>query len=63
MLEISEEGSTLYLGDYDYYLEKKAELEELARLKAEEAQEKQQLSLKKRQLMIIKLKKPIKRTS
>ena len=40
MLEISEEGSTLYLGDYDYYLEKKAELEELARLKAEEAQEK-----------------------
>ena len=44
VLEISEEGSTLYLGDYDYYLEKKAELEELARLKAEEAQEKQQLS-------------------
>ncbi|VEE22003.1 ATP-binding cassette, sub-family F, member 3 [Streptococcus equinus] len=40
VLEISEEGSTLYLGDYDYYLEKKAELEELARLKAEEAQEK-----------------------
>lgn len=40
VLEISEEGSTLYLGDYDYYLDKKAELEELARLKAEEAQEK-----------------------
>jgi len=40
VLEISEEGSILYLGDYDYYLEKKAELEELARLKAEEAQEK-----------------------
>ncbi|SEI61044.1 ATP-binding cassette, subfamily F, member 3 [Streptococcus sp. 45] len=40
VLEISEEGSTLYLGDYDYYLEKKAELEELERLKAEEAQEK-----------------------
>ncbi|MFQ7776318.1 MAG: ABC-F family ATP-binding cassette domain-containing protein [Streptococcus lutetiensis] len=40
VLEISEEGSTLYLGDYDYYLQKKAELEELARLKAEEAQEK-----------------------
>ncbi|WP_423214515.1 ABC-F family ATP-binding cassette domain-containing protein [Streptococcus equinus] len=40
VLEISEAGSTLYLGDYDYYLEKKAELEELARLKAEEAQEK-----------------------
>ena len=27
VLELSEEGSTLYLGDYDYYLEKKAELE------------------------------------
>ncbi|EDT47284.1 ABC-F family ATP-binding cassette domain-containing protein [Streptococcus infantarius] len=39
VLEISEEGSTLYLGDYDYYLEKKAELEELARMKEEEAQE------------------------
>lgn len=30
VLEISEDGSTLYLGDYDYYLEKKAELEWLA---------------------------------
>lgn len=40
VLEISEEGSTLYLGDYDYYLEKKAELGELARMKEEEAQEK-----------------------
>ncbi|KXT74128.1 ABC transporter ATP-binding protein [Streptococcus sp. DD10] len=29
VLEISETGSTLYLGDYDYYLEKKAELEAL----------------------------------
>lgn len=27
VLEISETGSTLYLGDYDYYIEKKAELE------------------------------------
>lgn len=35
-LEITEKGSTLYLGDYDYYLEKKAELEELARLAAGE---------------------------
>ncbi|HES1973922.1 TPA: ABC-F family ATP-binding cassette domain-containing protein [Streptococcus pyogenes] len=34
VLEITENGSTLYLGDYDYYLEKKAELEELARLAA-----------------------------
>ncbi|RRD32549.1 ABC transporter ATP-binding protein [Streptococcus minor] len=33
VLEISEKGSTLYLGDYDYYLEKKAELEELERQK------------------------------
>ena len=27
VLEISQNGSTLYLGDYDYYLEKKAERE------------------------------------
>ena len=27
VLELSENGSTLYLGDYDYYVEKKAELE------------------------------------
>ena len=38
VMEISEEGATIYLGDYDYYLEKKAELEELARLEAEENQ-------------------------
>lgn len=36
VLEISKTGSTLYLGDYDYYLEKKAEAEELARLETEE---------------------------
>ncbi|MFR3236372.1 MAG: ATP-binding cassette domain-containing protein, partial [Streptococcus thermophilus] len=30
VMEISEDGATIYLGDYDYYLEKKAELEELA---------------------------------
>ncbi|MDE7504776.1 ABC-F family ATP-binding cassette domain-containing protein, partial [Streptococcus agalactiae] len=36
VLEISDKGSTLYLGDYDYYLTKKAELEELARLNEEE---------------------------
>lgn len=35
VLELSEEGSTLYLGDYDYYLEKKAELEALAVAQAE----------------------------
>ncbi|HEQ4759415.1 TPA: ABC-F family ATP-binding cassette domain-containing protein [Streptococcus pyogenes] len=39
ILEITENGSTLYLGDYDYYLEKKAELEELARLAAGETVE------------------------
>ncbi|MGG6798043.1 UNVERIFIED_CONTAM: ABC-F family ATP-binding cassette domain-containing protein [Streptococcus canis] len=39
VLEITETGSTLYLGDYDYYLEKKAELEELARLATEEVSE------------------------
>ena len=36
VLEISETGSTLYLGDYDYYLEKKAELEAIAAAQAEE---------------------------
>lgn len=35
VLELSEEGSTLYLGDYDYYLEKKEELESLAAAQAE----------------------------
>ena len=35
ILELSEEGSTLYLGDYDYYLEKKAELEAFAAAQAE----------------------------
>lgn len=35
VLELSEEGSTLYLGDYDYYLEKKAELEALVAAQAE----------------------------
>lgn len=36
ILEISPTGSTLYLGDYDYYLEKKKEQEELAQLNAVE---------------------------
>lgn len=38
VIELSPEGSTEYLGDYDYYLEKKAEQEELQRL-AEEARQ------------------------
>lgn len=37
VLEISPDGATLYLGDYDYYLTKKAELEEIALMKAETA--------------------------
>lgn len=32
VVELSETGSTLYLGDYDYYLEKKKEMHELAAL-------------------------------
>lgn len=37
IVELSETGSKLYLGDYDYYLEKKAEEEELRLLAEEEA--------------------------
>ncbi|RHW32374.1 ABC transporter ATP-binding protein [Lysinibacillus yapensis] len=33
VIELSETGSFEYLGDYDYYLEKKQELEELAQMK------------------------------
>ncbi|MEG1503234.1 MAG: ABC-F family ATP-binding cassette domain-containing protein [Enterococcus sp.] len=36
VIELSPEGSKLYLGDYDYYLEKKKEEEEIAELKAKE---------------------------
>src|SRR5690606_22178373 len=36
VFELSRDGLTEYLGDYDYYLEKKFELEELARLEAED---------------------------
>ncbi|SUN36005.1 ATP-binding cassette, sub-family F, member 3 [Streptococcus downei MFe28] len=36
VLEISPNGSKLYLGDYDYYLEKKAEEEALSQLKQSE---------------------------
>lgn len=36
VIELSPEGSKLYLGDYDYYLEKKREEEELAELLAKE---------------------------
>lgn len=38
VIELSPEGSKLYLGDYDYYLEKKKEEEEIAELQAKEAE-------------------------
>ncbi|MHC5248966.1 ABC-F family ATP-binding cassette domain-containing protein [Enterococcus sp. LJL90] len=40
VIELSETGSKVYLGDYDYYLEKKKEEEELAALAAAENPEK-----------------------
>ncbi|THE09627.1 ABC transporter ATP-binding protein [Bacillus timonensis] len=36
VFELSPEGLTEYLGDYDYYLEKKFEMEELAKLETQE---------------------------
>ena len=36
VVELSEKGEKLYLGDYDYYLEKKQEEEEIAALLANE---------------------------
>lgn len=45
VLEITPEGSNLYLGNYDYYLEKKAELEAIEAAKeAEQSQDDQQVS-------------------
>lgn len=38
VVELSENGSKMYLGDYDYYLEKKQEEEEIAELLAKEEQ-------------------------
>ncbi len=38
VIELSKTGSFEYLGDYDYYLEKKQELEELAQMKAASSQ-------------------------
>ena len=46
VLELSENGSTLYLGDYDYYVEKKAELATSKEVKLEaNNQEKESSSL------------------
>ena len=39
VIELSENGSKMYLGDYDYYLEKKQEEEEIAELLAEKHQQ------------------------
>ncbi|MGO4943090.1 ATP-binding cassette domain-containing protein [Ruoffia tabacinasalis] len=38
ILEISPDGATLYLGDYDYYIEKKRELEEIEALREQDSQ-------------------------
>lgn len=46
VIELSETGSKLYLGDYDYYLEKKKEEEELAALLAEQSTIKQAETVK-----------------
>ncbi len=39
VVELSENGSKVYLGDYDYYLEKKQEEEEIAELLAQDEPE------------------------
>lgn len=38
VIELTRDGATEYLGNYDYYMEKKLELEELKALEAEESQ-------------------------
>ncbi|WP_028274238.1 ABC-F family ATP-binding cassette domain-containing protein [Atopococcus tabaci] len=38
VVDLSEDGATLYLGDYDYFIQKKAELEELERIRLEKEQ-------------------------
>ena len=38
ILEISPDGASLYLGDYDYYIEKKRELEEIEALREQDSQ-------------------------
>ncbi|MEY8446297.1 ABC-F family ATP-binding cassette domain-containing protein [Enterococcus ratti] len=48
VIELSENGSKVYLGDYDYYLEKKQEEEELAELLAEKAPAKAAVSSTKK---------------
>ncbi|MCR2823582.1 ribosomal protection-like ABC-F family protein [Lederbergia panacisoli] len=43
VVELSPNGTIEYLGDYDYYVEKKAEMLEIARLDAEKLQSKTQI--------------------
>ncbi|MFP9055462.1 multidrug ABC transporter ATP-binding protein, partial [Enterococcus faecalis] len=40
VIELSETGSKLYLGDYDYYVEKKLEETEIAAMQQSDVQEK-----------------------
>lgn len=44
IIELSPDGAELYLGDYDYYVEKKRELAEIRLLEAKEQQTSQQLT-------------------
>lgn len=47
VIELTEEGSTLYLGNYDYYIEKKTEEEEKERLRLEKEEETKEAPTKK----------------
>ena len=44
VIELSPDGAKEYLGDYDYYVEKKAEMQELAKLELEQQQKRQHKS-------------------
>ncbi|BDH63380.1 ABC transporter ATP-binding protein [Lysinibacillus sp. PLM2] len=46
VVELSSEGAFEYLGDYDYYIEKKQELEELAQMKVTESQKAETIVVK-----------------
>ncbi|MFB1052211.1 ABC-F family ATP-binding cassette domain-containing protein [Paraliobacillus sp. JSM ZJ581] len=46
VLEMQPEGSSLYLGDYDYYLEKKQEAFELAQLQVQEKETEEKQAVK-----------------
>lgn len=46
VVELSSNGAFEYLGDYDYYIEKKQELEELAQMKVNESQKAEAIVVK-----------------